>query len=337
LPNKSGNGFRREVMTKLNRREFIHRSVKAGLVSALALGAGWWLHDTNAPSLEPSVKALSGLPDFSKTFDDGPAMAIAKGTDRGDLLQRTMGALGGMTRFVSPGDRVVIKVNAAFASPPVISATSHPDLVKAVVSACLDAGASDVVVTDNPINDPASCFRLTGIGPAAESAGGRVQLPTADRFADVTLAGARLIREWPVLVEPLVNADCLVGLAPLKDHHRSGASMTIKNWYGLLGGRRNVFHQDIHTIIAELAALVRPTLVILDAVTTMMHNGPTGGSISDLAGTNTLVAGVDPVAVDAFGAQILGRELNQLPHLQQAADAGLGILDYQTLNPVDVP
>jgi uncharacterized protein (DUF362 family) len=235
-------------MTKLNRREFIHRSVKAGLVSASALGAGWWLHDTNAPSLEPSVKALSGLPDFSKTFDDGPAMAIAKGTDRGDLLQRTMGALGGMTRFVSPGDRVVIKVNAAFASPPVISATSHPDLVKAVVSACLDAGASDVVVTDNPINDPASCFRLTGIGPAAESAGGRVQLPTADRFANVTLAGARLIREWPVLVEPLVNADCLIGLAPLKDHHRSGASMTIKNWYGLLGGRRNVFHQDIHTI-----------------------------------------------------------------------------------------
>ena len=113
--------------------------------------------------------------------------------------------------------------------------------------------------------------------------------------------------------------------------------MTIKNWYGLLGGRRNVFHQDIHTIIAELAALVRPTLVILDAVKAMMHNGPTGGSISDLADTNTLVAGIDPVAVDAMGAEILGRRLDQLPHLQQAADAGLGILDYRTLNPVDVP
>jgi uncharacterized protein (DUF362 family) len=112
--------------------------------------------------------------------------------------------------------------------------------------------------------------------------------------------------------------------------------MTIKNWYGLLGGRRNVFHQDIHTIIAELAALVRPTLVILDAVTAMMHNGPTGGSISDLADTNTLVAGIDQVAVDAAGAQILGRRLDQLPHLRQAADAGLGTLDYQSLSPVDV-
>jgi uncharacterized protein (DUF362 family) len=168
-----------------------------------------------------------------------------------------------------------------------------------------------VVVTDNPINDPASCFRLTGIGPAAEAAGGRVVLPTADQFANVSLAGARLIRDWPVLVGPLAQADCLIGLAPLKDHHRSGASMTIKNWYGLLGGRRNVFHQDIHTIIAELAALVRPTLVILDAVTAMMHNGPTGGSVSDLAETNTLVAGIDPVAVDAAGAEILGRRLDR--------------------------
>lgn len=324
-------------MTDLNRREFIHRSVKAGVISASMLGTGWFLHETHPPALEPSTKALSGIPDFSKTSAKGPAMAIAKGTDRVDMVRRTLGALGGTNRFVRPGDRVVIKVNAAFASPPAISATSHPDLVEALVTECLKAGASDVVVTDNPINDPASCFRLTGIGPATEAAGGRIVLPTSDQFADVTLAGARLIRDWPVLIGPLANADCLIGVAPLKDHHRSGASMTIKNWYGLLGGRRNVFHQDIHTIITELAALVRPTLVFLDAVTTMMHNGPTGGSISDLTDTNILVAGIDPVAVDAAGARILGRELNQLPHLQQAAGAGLGILDYRTLNPVDVP
>jgi len=324
-------------MTGLNRREFIHRSVKAGLVSASALGLGWWLHGTEPPALEPSTKALSGLPDFSRKPDGGPAMAIARGADRGDMVRRALGALGGTARFVRPGDRVVIKANAAFASPPAISATSHPDLVAAVVAACLEAGAGDVVVTDNPINDPASCFRLTGIGPAAEAAGGRVVLPTADRFAAVTLAGARLIRDWPVLIGPLAEADCLIGLAPLKDQHRSGASMTIKNWYGLLGGRRNVFHQDIHTIIAELAALVRPTLVILDAVTTMMHNGPTGGSISDLAATNTLVAGIDPVAVDAAGAGILGRRVDQLPHLRQAAAAGLGTVDYRALNPVDAP
>ncbi|MFN2164674.1 MAG: DUF362 domain-containing protein [Anaerolineae bacterium] len=250
-------------------------------------------------------------------------------------IRRALSAMGGMGRFVRSGDRVVVKVNAAFASPPAIGATTHPDLVTAVITECRAAGASDVVVTDNPINDPASCFRLTGIGPAAEAAGARVVLPAADQFANITLAGARLIRDWPVLAGPLASADRVIGLAPLKDHHRSGASMTIKNWYGLLGGRRNVFHQDIHTIITELAAMVRPTLVVLDAVTAMMHNGPTGGSVSDLARTDTIVAGVDPVAVDALGAEILGRHVDDLPHLRRAADAGLGVIDYRTLNPVD--
>jgi len=323
-------------MADLNRRAFIARSVKAGLVSAAAMGVGWWRHDARPPVVEPSVSAMAGLPDFCCRAAAGPAMVIARGSDRAALVPRTLAALGGMGRFVRPGDRVVIKVNAAFASPPVISATTHPELVSAVVSACREAGAADVVVTDNPINDPASCFRLTGIGPAAEAAGGRVVLPAPDRFVPVTLAGGRLIRDWPVLAGPLVEADRLIGLAPLKDHHRSGASMTLKNWYGLLGGRRNVFHQDIHGIIAELAALVRPSLVILDAVTAMMHNGPTGGSVSDLADTHTLVAGIDPVAVDAAGAGILGRPLDQLPHLQRAAAAGLGTVEYRSLNPVEL-
>ena len=68
----------------------------------------------------------------------------------------------------------------------------------------------------------------------------------------------------------------LIGIAPVKDHHRSGASMSMKNWYGLMGGRRNTFHQDIReNIIKELAMLVSPTLVILDGTITMMSNGPT--------------------------------------------------------------
>jgi hypothetical protein len=119
------------VMTDLNRREFIHRSVKAGMVSAAALGVGWWRTTGVLRPWSHPPSALSGIPDFSRgTPGDGPAMAIARGTDRADMVRRTLGALGGMNRFVRPGDRVVIKVNAAFASPPAISATSHPDLVR---------------------------------------------------------------------------------------------------------------------------------------------------------------------------------------------------------------
>jgi uncharacterized protein (DUF362 family) len=193
-----------------------------------------------------------------------------------------------------------------------------------------------VQVTDNPINDPASCFALTGIDQAARSAGAEVILPEERYFRPLTLKDARLIKNWPVLLRPVAGATKLIGLAPVKDHHRSGASMVMKNWYGLLGGRRNIFHQDIHTIIAELAWMVKPTLVVLDGTTTMMTNGPTGGSLSDLKETRTLIVGTDQVAADAFGATLLDKTAADLPFIAKAEALGAGTADYRSLSPIEV-
>ena len=189
-------------------------------------------------------------------------------------------------------------------------------------------------VTDNPINDPASCFDLTGIGAAARSAGAEVVLPQHHFFYPVTVKNARLIRQWPALYTPFIGINKLIGTAPVKDHHRSGASLTMKNWYGLLGGRRNVFHQQIHQIIYELAQMVQPTLVVLDGTTTMMHNGPTGGSLSDLRHTRTMIVSTDQVAADAYGAGLLDKTVADLAFIKKAEAAGLGTADYKTLNPV---
>ena len=229
---------------------------------------------------------------------------------------------------------MLLKVNAAFATPPMLSATTHPAIVTEMARLCLKAGAASVVVTDNPINDAASCFTLTGIADAARQAGAEVILPRDDLFVTMTAKDAKLIRHWPVLYKPFDDINKVIGMAPLKDHHRSGASMTMKNWYGLLGGRRNIFHQDIHNIITELAKMVRPTLVVLDGTTAMMTNGPTGGSLSDLKNTHTMIVSTDQVAADAYGASLLGRSLDQLPFIGKAEAAGLGTADYRKLNPL---
>jgi len=110
--------------------------------------------------------------------------------------------------------------------------------------------------------------------------------------------------------------------------------MTMKNWYGLLGEGRNVFHQDINTIIAELAVMVKPTLVILDGTEVMVTNGPTGGSLSDLKRQNTLIASCDQVAADTYGASLLELAPKDLPYLAKAQQAGVGTTDYQSLKPL---
>jgi uncharacterized protein (DUF362 family) len=304
----------------------------------LALGVatgGLSLWDRKGPSAKTVEEKLNPLPNYA-IVERSAKLAMAHGMDRRRGIGQALDALGGMAAFVKPGERVLIKVNAAFATPPALCATTHPDAVTEVIRRCFEAGAGEVIVADNPINDPATCFELSGIGPAARQAGARVLLPHPDRFRNFSLPGGRLIQRWPLFDEPLRAADRVIGLSPVKDHHRSGASLGLKNWYGLLGGRRNIFHQEIHAIILELAMMIKPTLTILDGTLSMMRNGPTGGSLDDLKPTATVIAGTDPVAVDALGATLLEKSADDLPHLAMAQTKGLGVADYGQLHPIIV-
>ena len=320
---------------EIGRRQFLLRAGKAGISIAAAGAVSYLLYDNTGPRAGTEAGDLVTLPDFSVPQQAGKTMSVIEGPDRVETVNKAIRALGGIQRFVKPGETVAIKPNVAFASPPFLSATANPQLVAEVVRLCLVEGkAKSVIVTDNPINDPASCFTLSGIGKAAGDAGAKVILPKDYLFEPTTLEGARLIVNWPVFFGPFEKVDKIIGISPIKDHARSGASMTMKNWYGLLGGRRNIFHQNINTIIAELAMMVKPTLVILDGTEVMMTNGPTGGSTSDLKRANTMIAGCDMVAADSYGCGLLDLKVSDLPYLAKAEAAGAGTTDYKSLKPI---
>jgi uncharacterized protein (DUF362 family) len=295
------------------------------------------LLDTKGPAALPEQKALSSLGDFSiKDAKGAPRMAVTRGHDRAAMFEQGVNALGGMEMFIAKGDRVLIKVNAAFASPALMGATTHPELLGAVIGACKKAGAAQVSVTDNPINNPENCFEITGLAGAARRSGASIILPRVSLFTPATLPDGRLIINWPVFAGAFTSITKVIALAPVKDHTRAGASMLLKNMYGLLGGRRNVFHQDINTIITEVGLLMRPTLSVLDGTVSMMTNGPTGGSLSDLKETNTLIISRDPVAADAYGLTLLGRAQDAVPYIRMAQDSGAGTADYKSLNPISL-
>jgi uncharacterized protein (DUF362 family) len=319
---------------KMNRRSFLFRTAKAALSVAAAGVIAETLYDKTGPSGEPETELVE-LPDFSVAPKDGQVISIVKGGDRIQPVDKAIDLLGGIERFIKSGDVVVIKPNVAFTTAPALGATTNPELIAEVVRLCYSRGqAKTVYVTDNPINDAESCFAMSGVGKAAAQAGAKIALPKEKLFKKTTLKDGKLIKNWPILYEPLAKAQKLIGIAPLKNHSRAGASMTMKNWYGLLGGRRNVFHQDINTIIAELSLLVRPTLVIGDGTVVMMTNGPTGGSFSDLRRKDTIIVSCDQVAADAFGCTLLDMKVSDLPYLLMAAQVGAGVTDYQSLKPI---
>lgn len=316
------------------RREFLIRTAKAGLSIAAAGVVSYAMYDKYGPSASGTEKIIKKFPDFSIKTGLENTISIVRGAERSKTVRKAIELLGGIEKFIKKGDIVAIKPNVAFASPAMLGATAHPDLITEVVRLCYFAGAKKVYVTDNPINDPQSCFAISGIGKAAESAGAKIIMPRADYFRVMSLQGAKLIKNFPVFLGPFDKVDKLIGITPVKDHERSGASMTMKNFYGLLGTGRNIFHQDINTIITELALMVKPTLVILDGTEVMVSNGPTGGSISDLKRMDTIIAGTDMVAVDSLGATLLNMKVSDLPYLKMAESAGTGTTDYESLKPL---
>lgn len=325
---------------RLTRRELLARGAGAVLATGAAAAAGYLLHDSRGDAgLRKATDAARRLKNYFADIElptSNPRIGVATGPDgdAGRLVRNAVAALDpamGIGRFISKGDVVLVKPNVGFDRAPHLGATTNPEVLSAVIALCKEAGAARVLVADNPIESPEACFAKSKIGLAAESAGARVMLPSRARFETLAIrdvapdpARREALGRWPIFYAPLAEANKVIGVAPVKDHNLCGASLTMKNWYGLLGGRRNQFHQAIHNIVSDLGMMMSPTLVIADGTRVMMRNGPTGGRASDVKvggemGRSTVVASVDPVACDAWCYQhLLGRDPAKLTYLDWA-------------------
>jgi uncharacterized protein (DUF362 family) len=268
------------------------------------------------------LKGAAGLelPDFVVAKND-PNPAV--------LARRAVDALGGMKRFISRGDIVVVKPNIGWDRMPIHAANTNPDVVAAVVKMAFEAGAKRVVVTDASCNDPNRCFQRSGIWRAAYALGADVIIPAEHRFRTMRLNGD-VLDEWPVYT-PLVQADKVINVPVAKHHNLAKYTGAMKNWYGSLGGRRNRLHQNIDVSVADLATFMRPTLVVVDATRVLLRNGPQGGNVDDTREMNTVIATVDQVAADSYGASLIGQKRENVPYLKMGHDRGLGTMFWENL------
>ena len=255
-------------------------------------------------------------------------MAIIEGEDPAQLARQALEELGGMKRFVSRGDVVLVKPNIGWDRTPEQAANTNPDVVAEIVRQCLQSGAKRVIVTDVSCNEARRCFQRSGIAAAAQAAGAEVILPDPSRFKEVDLKGEVLTR-WQVF-DAFLNVDKVINVPIAKHHALTGTTLGMKNWYGILGGSRNQLHQKIHESLVDLADFMRPTLTIVDCYRILLRNGPTGGNLEDVLLKKTLVASTDPVAIDAYVAKsIWNLDAGSLPYLGMAARRGLGTIEFE--------
>ena len=311
----------------LDRRQALIRLLRLAGTGLGAAGVGFWLSERS--SRPQTALAMNVKRGHTVAADPNlPEMVILQGDDPEQLARQAVDVLGGMRRFIARGDVVLVKPNIGWDRTPEQAANTNPALVAEVVRQCWNAGARRVIVTDVSCNDPRRCFQRSGIAAAAQSEGAEVILPEPAKFKDVDLQG-EVLRNWPVF-EPFLNADKIINIPIAKHHSLTGTTLGMKNWYGILGGPRHQLHQKINESLVDLADFIRPTLTIIDCYRVLIRNGPTGGNLEDVVFKKSLVAGTDPVALDAYVAKTFwDLDVPSLPYLQMAAKRGLGTWEFE--------
>ena len=268
-------------------------------------------------------------PDLLAQSTTYPDLAWIQGESPAQITKEAISSLGGIQRFISRGDVVIVKPNIGWDRTPQQAACTNPEVVKTLVELCLGAGAKEVKVTDNPCNPARRTYARSGIATAAKEAGAKVLFPNPHRLKKISLNGEWL-KEWEVYTD-FVEADKIINVPIAKTHSLSRLTMGMKNWLGALGGNRNQLHQKLDQVMIDLAAFFKPCLSVMDGYRILIRNGPQGGRLSDTQLFKTVVAGVDYVAVDAAGATFFDIQPQDLPYLQIANQKGLGEINLEKL------
>lgn len=260
----------------------------------------------------------------------GPVVAVAEGADHARITRNAINALGGMKRFVRPGNTVVVKPNMGWDRTPELAANTNPLVVRAVVEECLQAGAKKVKVFDRTCNDERRCYRNSGIEAALKDLKGvEVKHIEEERFQKVALNG-KALKEWELYGEAL-TADVFINVPVLKHHGLSKLTIGMKNIMGIMGGNRGSIHKHIDVALADINSVFKTHLVVVDATRILTAHGPQGGEIRDVRTLNKVIASTDIVAADAYATTLFGLRPEEISVTLEAYRRKLGEMKVERM------
>jgi len=293
---------------------------------------------TAAPTPPPGEPTPTPAPTATPTATPLPIpdLAVARGGEPAALVRRAVAALGGMERFVRPGDDVIVKPNICVAYHGYeYAATTNPWVVSELVRLCLEAGAGRVRVMDSPFGGSAEqAYAISGIREQVEAAGGTMEIMTSFKFVPADMSMALDLRSCDIY-EDVLNADVVISVPIAKHHNLARLTLGMKNLMGVIRDRPAI-HRNVGQRLADLTARIRPALTVVDAVRILTANGPTGGNLADVRQLDTIIASPDIVAADAFAGTLFGLRPDELEYVRAAAAMGLGRMDLEGLRIAEV-
>lgn len=267
--------------------------------------------------------------------DSFPDISVVKGSP-GPATRAAVELLGGMKHFVKPGQRVVIKPNMSFSSPPERGSNTHPEVVREIAVMCKEAGASQILVLDNPLMTAESCLENSGIRAACNAVGKNMvyAVDESSLFSEVKIPGGKTMNSTDIM-KAVIKSNVLISAPVAKSHSATGVSLALKGMMGLVYDRRVMHSRGLNTAIVDICTVLKAHLTVIDATRVLSTRGPHGPG--KVLKENTVIASRDMVAADAFTVSSFEWydqqfKPSQVAHIREAHERRLGRMDIQNLN-----
>lgn len=227
---------------------------------------------------------------------------------------------------------ILIKPNYIVAKHPSTGTTTDSRVIEGIIKFLKDHGIDEIIIGEGSgWAETFEAFKVAGIDEIAKKWNVRFVDLNKDRFVEVYPPNPLALRK--VMVAETTIKSCIISVPKLKIHRLATVTLGIKNMMGALASKGSMHDGKFHENIADLASVLKPSLTVIDGVIAGEGSEIDGGPVE----MGLVIAGTDPVAVDAVGAAVMGISPAEVKHLILAEKKGLGTCRLDKIEVIGEP
>lgn len=289
-----------------------------------------------------TVKETDAMSILTQSFETANAagkydLVAVMGGEPEAMFRKAIAEMGGISNFISKGDKVCVKPNIGWDQPVEMAANTNPKLVEEIIKQCFDAGAAEVTVFDHTCDDWRKSYANSGIEEAAKNAGAKmVPAHQESYYKTVSLPKGRSLKTTKIH-QAIVDCDKWINVPVLKNHGGAQLTISMKNYMGIVWDRGYFHANDLQQCIADVCTYPKkPVLNVVDAYRLMKTSGPRGRSLSDVVVSKGLFISQDIIAADTAAANFFNQArempLEKVTHIAKGEELGIGTMKLDNLN-----
>jgi len=254
-------------------------------------------------------------------------VAIVKGTDPIETTVKALGLLGSDVDSALFGKKpVLIKPNYLNSRHPSTGITTDSRVIEGVVKFLKERRIENIIIGEGSgFADTFEAFRVAGVDAVAERWNVKLIDLNKDEFVEVYPLNPLSLKK--VMVAKTALESTIISVPKLKPHRQAGVTLSLKNMMGALASKGTMHVGSLSKNIVDLASVLKPSLSVVDGIIAGEGHESSGKPVE----MNLVIAGTDPVAVDAVGAAVIGISPGEVKHLVLAEKKGLGTSDLEQI------